>query len=112
MLGCMSVITRMVIYTGMNEDDAMARLNKWCEENDHSSQQFQRLDTDAAGGRKWFSDEIWAMAGNYFRHEDLIPLLPTFGWRGPANVVLIVNYEHDECSRVYRAAPEREPSMW
>lgn len=108
----MSVITDMVLFTESHEDEAVARLNAWCSENDYSNQEFSRLDTDAAGGRKVFTSQVWAMAGNHFRHEQLIEVLPSFGWRYPHHVVLIVNYEHEDCARVHRVAPERDPSMW
>lgn len=98
----MSVITDMVIFS-THDDDAMERVNAWCAEHDHRQQQFVRLDTDAAGGYKVFTDDVWAMSGNYFPHEDLVDALPSFGWRYPENVVLIVDYEHDDAVRVYRA---------
>lgn len=108
----MSTISQMVLFTLGWDDEAVARLNEWCAANDERGQQFQELNADAAGGTKVFTSKVWAMAGNYFRHEMLAEVLPSFGWRYPHHTVLIVNYEHDECSRVYRAAPEREPSMW
>lgn len=108
----MSVISDMVLFTEMHEDEAITRLNAWCAENDSRSQQFTQLDTDEAGGWKVMTSQVWAMSGNHFRHEVLAEVLPTFGWRYPHHVVLIVNYEYDECSRVYRAAPEREVSTW
>lgn len=108
----MSVITDMVLFTEGWDDEAVARLNAWCAENDSRGQQFQPLDVDAASGVKVFTSKVWAMAGNHFRHEELAAALPSFGWRYPHHTILIVNYEHDECARVYRVAPEREPSRW
>ncbi len=109
----MSTITDMVLFTEGYDDEAVARLNAWCADDDtERQQQFQRLDTDAAGGSKVFTSQVWAMAGNYVRYEVLGELLPTFGWKYPHHTVLVVNYQHDECARVYRAAPEPEPSMW
>lgn len=101
----MSLITDMVIYA-RREDEAMARLNAWCVENDpHRQQRFEQLDTDAAGGCKFFTDQVWAMSGNYFPHEKLAEAFPTFGWRYPDGAVLIVNDEHDDATRVFRASP-------
>lgn len=97
----MSVITDLVIFS-THDEDAMDRVNAWCVEHDHRQHQFAKLDTDAAGGGKVFTDDVWAMAGNYFPHEDLVEALPSFGWRYPQNVVLIVDHEHDDEVRVYR----------
>lgn len=93
----MSLITDMLIFTSFDEDAAMKRLNAWCVEHDpERTQRFERLDTDAAGGTKWFTGNVWAMAGNYFRHELLVEAFPSFGWRDPECVVLIVDHEGDD----------------
>ncbi len=89
----MSVITDMVIFTTFDEADAMGRLNEWHADGDDTRCWFTRLDTDAAGGPKVFTSGVWAMAGNYFPHRELIEAFPTFGWRSPAEVVLVVGYE-------------------
>lgn len=100
----LSLITDMVIVADLNEDEAMARLNAWCAENDeHRQQWFEQLDVDAAGGVKFYTGQVWAMSGNYFPHEKLAEAFPTFGWRYPDSVILIVNDEHFDASRVYRA---------
>jgi hypothetical protein len=99
----MSSITRMVIYAASSEDEAMARLNAWCAEHDSRGQQFGRLDEDTAGGYKVFTSQVWAMAGNYFAHEDLVEVFGSFGWRYPRRAVLIVDDEHTEHSQVVTA---------
>jgi hypothetical protein len=99
----MSMVTDMVLIASIGEGEGIARMNAWCSASDHRKQQFARLDTDAAGGTKWFNNEIWAMAGNYFASEDLVVALPSFGWRDPHNVILVVESEHDDVVRVYRA---------
>lgn len=98
----MSLITDMVIFTGMDEHDAMDRLNAWCGQNDPRKQQFRPLDPDAAGGSKFFCGEVWAMAGNYFPHQQLIETFADFNWRYPEHVVLIVDAETDDRSAVVR----------
>lgn len=105
----MSVVTDIILFTEMHDDEAVERLNQWCEANDPRGQRFERLDTDPAGGYKAFTSVVWAMSANHFRHEELAAVLPSFGWRYPHHVVLVVNDEHDECARVYRAAPEPGP---
>ena len=70
----MSVITDMVIYSSLGNDEAMARVNAWCAERDtRRQQQFAPLDVDAAGGNKVFTGQVWSMSGNY----------PSFGWHHP-----------------------------
>jgi hypothetical protein len=99
----MSRITDMVIFTSLDESEAMARLNAWCAQDGRPGvQQFERLNTEAAGGRKVFSSDVWAMAGNYFVWERLAEALPTFDWAWPDEVVLIVNSEHGTAVQVYR----------
>jgi hypothetical protein len=103
----MSVVTDMVLITRFAEHPSVERLNAWCHTNDGRQQQFTRLDEDAAGGIKVFTSETWAMAGNHFPWSDLAAALPTFGWRWPKEVVLIVNYEHDEETHVFRGDGRR-----
>jgi len=104
----MSSITYMVIFMGLYESEAMTRLNAWCAQNDPGVQQFEPLDTDAAGGRKVFTASVWAMAGNYFDWERLAEALPTFGWNWPNEVVLIVDDEHGNAVQVFRASQAGE----
>lgn len=98
----MSSITRMVIYTAY-DDEAMGRLNAWCAERDERRQQFEPLNMDAAGGFKVFTSQVWAMAGNYFPHEDLIDAFPSFDWRYPQAAVLIVDDSHTDTCQIIRA---------
>lgn len=107
----MSSITDMVVFTGIDESEAMARLNAWCAENGEG-QQFCQLDTGGAGGRKVFCSPVWAMAGNYFPHDQLAAVFSSFGWRWPQGVVLLLDYAHDDDVRVVRAAPERDSPLW
>jgi hypothetical protein len=81
----------------------MARLNQWCAEHDHREQQFQQLDTYAAGGVKTFTDRVWAMAGNYFAHELLAEAFHTFGWRYPEAAILIINHKDMSAAQIVRA---------
>ncbi|WP_213002666.1 hypothetical protein [Winogradskya consettensis] len=93
----MSRITDMVLYVGSDlEDEAIGRLNAWCAKNDQSRrQQFVELDTDLAGGTKFSARQVWAMTGNFFPYEDLVEALPSFGWRHPEDVVLVVDDDED-----------------
>ena len=101
----MSLITDMLIFICHEEREAMERLQAWCVEHDPDRQQrFEKLDTDPAGGSKWFTAEVWAMAGNYFRWSELIEAFPSFGWRDPESVVLIVDHESNDHIRVIRPA--------
>lgn len=99
----MSSRTDMVVITGGYEDEAIAKLNAWCAANDHREQQFEQLNTDAAGGSKVFTKQVWAMAGNYFPYEKLGAAFPGFGWRYPDDAIMIVNDEHGDRSEIYRA---------
>lgn len=101
----MSLITDMLIFASSHETAAMERLNAWCVEHDPDREQrFERLDTDPAGGTKWFTGEVWAMAGNYFRWWELIEAFPSFDWLDPDSVVLIVDHESEDVVHVVRAA--------
>lgn len=103
----MSVITDVLLITNFDEHDAVEMLNAWCRDHDGRQQQFARLNEDAAGGNKVFTSEMWAMAGNHFPWRELAAALPSFGWRWPEEVVLVVNYEHDEETHVFRGDGRR-----
>jgi hypothetical protein len=104
----MSVITDLLLVTTLDERDAVERVNAWCRDSDPRKQEFLSLGTDDAGGNKVFCAHVWAMSGNYFRHEALAEALPTFGWREPRGVVLVVDYEHNQGRvQVYRADGKR-----
>lgn len=99
----MSVITEMVIYLDESEDEAMANLNDWCRENDtvrHQEFRFISGIPDEAGGSKYFTGEIWAMAGNHFPYKELIDAFPGFDWRQPEKTILIVNHENEDSLRL------------
>jgi hypothetical protein len=92
----MSVVTDIVIITSKDESESIGYLNEWCLEHDtERKQQFVKLNTDAAGGTKFFACHIWAMAGNYFPYKDLINVFHLFRWDEPISVVLIINHEDE-----------------
>ncbi len=100
----MSLITEMIIFTSY-DDEAMVRLNVWCAEHDtERQQQFEKLDGDGAGGRKFLTAGVWAMAGNYFPSRGLVNVFPSFGWRYPESAILIVDAEDTEGVQIYRAS--------
>jgi hypothetical protein len=99
-----SHITDMVIFMDPEDRDAMARLNEWCAaEDDMRGQQFQPLNADEAGGSKVFCSAVWAMAGNHFPAELLAAALPSFGWRSPTSVTLLVSSEDQLETQIHRA---------
>lgn len=107
----MSVITDMVLVTFMEDREAVDRLNAWCQAFDGDrGQRFAKLDEDMAGGSKWFTGQIWAMSGNYFRWYELVEALPTFGWRSPDNVLLLVDDEHGDEPLAFRGDGRR--AVW
>lgn len=109
----MSVITDLLLVTSLDERDAVERVNAWCRDNDPRQQEFLPLDTDEAGGNKVFCAHVWAMAGNYVRHEALAEVLPTFGWRHPAGVMLLIQHEHHDGEVLaFRADGGRIASSW
>ena len=98
----MSLITDMVLTT-WHDDEAVARLNAWCAEHDtQRQQQFAKLNTDAAGGLKVFTGDIWAMAGNYFPWWELTQVFGSFGWYNPEKAVLIVEPEGEDGVLIFR----------
>lgn len=102
----MSIITEMIIYTPQSEHEAMDRLNEWSEKADtERGQRFEQLDVSGAGGTKFFTGDIWAMAGNHYPYEKLLEKMPSFGWTYPEDVVLIFNHENEE-TYTYRIVEE------
>jgi hypothetical protein len=97
----MSVVTDMIIITDCDETESMELVNAWCAENDvERHQQFNELNTDAAGGTKYLGSRIWATGGNFFPYMDLVQVFHTFNWRNPTSVVLIINHEDKEYTQV------------
>ncbi len=100
----MSVITDLLLVTGFDESDAIAKVNEWCVPNDERKQEFTRIDREAAGGYKVFTSRVWAMSANHFDWQGLAEALPSFGWRWPTGALLVVHHEHhDEEVIAFRA---------
>jgi hypothetical protein len=111
----MSVVTNFFLVTSVGEDEAVGRLNAWLYERDDYCGQLAKLDTDGAGGNRSLEQDLWAMAANHFLDDNLVALpvaLPSFGWEWPEEVVLLVNHEYDEVTRVYRAQEVDRPARW
>lgn len=102
----MSSTTDLLLMTGLDENDAIKRLNEWCVANDDREQEFTQVDmyADSVGGYKAFASRVWAMGANHFPWWELAEALPTFGWRMPVGVVLLIRHEHhDGAVLVFRA---------
>jgi hypothetical protein len=70
----MSYITNVLIQGAHTE--TIESLNTWLAEADtERSQQFQRIDMDAAGGYKVYTPKVWAAAFNYGPMGELLPKL-------------------------------------
>lgn len=103
----MGRVTDMVLYVGSDlEEEGIRNLNAWCAEHDEvRHQKFAELDKDAAGGQKFSAAQVWAMVGHFFPFDELAEALPSFGWRHPGDVLLIVDDEETDGVQVYRPSP-------
>jgi len=100
----MSVITDMILLANgddMDRREGLKALNAWCREHG-AGQQFERISTQAAGGRKVFTAEIFGCAGDHFPWEKLMEAFPSFPWGS----------EWDRERTVLLVQPERTDWLW
>lgn len=92
----MSYITNVLIY-GASEKDVEA-LNEWIKANDQERKQFLgRINMDAAGGTKFFTDDVWAAAFNYAPSGLRGKLRDPSTWgNGLLSVMVFVDGEDDQ----------------
>jgi hypothetical protein len=90
----MSVITDVLIITG-GEDEAIATVNRWLEENDPRKPQFGRLDAEKAGcgGTKASGMILYAACFNLVDIGGLEDVILRAPWRCPSFVAAYFNGE-------------------
>jgi hypothetical protein len=75
----MSLTCEMLLLTNCDANDPpMLKLRAWCEAH-AGGQQFEPIKMDSAGGRRFYSDGVWACCGNYFPWKELVEVFPLFG---------------------------------
>ena len=101
----MSVITDVLIVTS-GEDEAIATVNRWLEENDPRKPQFGRLDAEKAGcgGTKASSMILYAACFNLVDIGGLEDAILRAPWRCPRSVAA---YFNGESGPVYLVSPAR-----
>ncbi len=101
----MSVITDVLIVTG-GEDEAVARVNRWLEDNDPRRPQFGRLDAEKAGcgGTKASGMVLYAACFNLVDVGGLEDVILSAPWRMPSSVAA---YFNGETGPVYLVSPAR-----
>ena len=90
----MSVITDVLIVTS-GEDEAIAAVNRWLEENDPRKPQFGRLDAERAGcgGTKASGMILYAACFNLVDVGGLEDAILSAPWRAPGSVAAYFNGE-------------------
>lgn len=82
----MSLITDVLLVSPYDEPEALNRLQQWLEQDDDVRHQVLKpIDMSYAGGRKFFTSRVYAMAANYMHSIEFIEAWPTFGF-GPDGV--------------------------
>ena len=105
----MSSITDVLLVTGLDEDEAVAKVNAWLTENDYRKQQLRKINLDAAGGDKVICTDLWAAAFNYLDIGGLEDAIRAAPWELPHSVVAYFNFKTDAGTWV--VAPTR-PGRW
>lgn len=98
----MSYVSSMVISTGLTEDEdgGMSALHEWCASQPQPIE-FRLLDLSVAGGSKAMQIDVYAAAGNYYDHDALADVFPTFPWIFPKEAVLVA-YPEDGAPIIVR----------
>ena len=101
----MSVITDVLIVTS-GEDEAIAAVNRWLEENDPRKPQFGRLDAERAGcgGTKASGMILYAACFNLVDVGGLEDAILRAPWRCPS---FVAAYFSGETGPVYLVSPAR-----
>lgn len=100
----MSVIADLVICCGI-ESQAMRDVNVWClQAQPEREPAFELLTGEPDATGHWvFGSQVWAMSTNHFPVGDLVVAFPSFRWRQPDKVVLLVDDEYHTQRQVFRA---------
>ena len=106
----MSVITDALIVTMHGDDEAIAHVNLWLEQNDSRKPRFARLDAEkaGAGGTKVSSMVLYAAAFNKVDLGGLVGAIRAAPWRARSSVVA---YFDDEFAPTFVMSPAR-PGEW
>lgn len=92
----MSYITHTTIFGA--DDEHMERVNAWMKEHDTArQQQFVKMNTDAAGGTKFFVVDTWMAAINYEPSGMREMLRDPETWKnGVLSVMVVFDGEDDQ----------------
>jgi hypothetical protein len=96
----MSVTFEAMLIVVLHEDETMRELNRLLHIKDEQRhQQFNKLDTDHAGGSKVFGLDVWAACFNHLIPDDVEDCIAAAPWRDPQWVMYVRDlgdYHYDE----------------
>jgi hypothetical protein len=97
----MSLLTEVTVIVETCPGDRFTAAITAPLDGDPRGQSLRKLDTDGAGGSKWYCSGIYAAMFNYVTPSDVKDFLDSLDWTGYTATV-VIDYEHDEEIEVLR----------
>ena len=95
----MSHVASVIVWTGLDEEAALAPLNAWLAVRNYPP---LIAVNDHAGGNKAVQADWWCGAFNYLDIPELVAATFAQLWDYPDSVCVIVTDEHDDQPKIYR----------
>jgi hypothetical protein len=100
----MSSITSVMLCCNCHEDEALPILQDWFPREDDAKERFAPLhhvSRDLWSGNKVTSQAVLVGCYNYFSTDLFLEHVAKVPWKTPGQLVIIVEDEHHEVSRVF-----------
>lgn len=103
------MLTDVVIVCNDSENEALAWLNQWLEENDPRKQQLKEISLREGGGSKVTSATVFAACFNFLPVGDFEEAVRRAPWKFPGSVAAYIDFEADRARVVSPGRPESWP---
>lgn len=91
----MSVVTNILLCTGLEEEDAIRALNIMIMKWPHAGLPFRPINEMLSAGSKHLECDIWPGGFNHFELDKLTKCIEAVSWTDPGQVQLFVKGQND-----------------